>query len=440
MRFSRAAISTPAGLDRAVRWLRSFPVAPSPHTESVVAGPSMTAGSSSTTALARDTAEPASTTWSPRSFTMAFTGDFLLHNRVNAAAASNASDDGSRDYDYEPLLAALEPLLAEVDWAVCHMEVSLSSDNTRLSPFPVFRAPGDIARDARRIGYDFCTTASNHVLDHGPEGAAETLEVLDGAGLGHTGSARSAGEAFDGIWIDLGGVRVAHLSYSYGFNGFTIPGDMPWLTNLIEEERILSDASRARREGADYVVLSLHWGEQYVHAPNRQQRELGPQLLASPDVDLIIGHHAHVVQPIDRIDGEWLVYGLGNLLSAQADQARRDELLVEVEVSEQAAGTFSTDLRAVPLVVDGTTLVVHRSNPQTRPLDIDPTLDAQLDASWSRVVEVLGVLWLSCPLGPTRCDRPGRASGRESPPHLGRGDQPGAGSAMASSPSPSTPF
>lgn len=367
----------------------------------VAAGPSITAPGSSTTAPAWDGAEPPSTTWSRRSFTMAFTGDLLLHNRVNATAASNASEDGSRDYDYEPLLAALGPLLAEVDWAVCHMEVSLSSDNTRLSPFPVFRAPGDIARDARRIGYDSCTTASNHVLDHGPDGAAETLEVLDDAGLGHTGSARSAGEALDQIWIDLGGVRVAHLSYSYGFNGFMVPGDMPWLTNLIEEERILSDASRARREGAEYVVLSLHWGEQYDHAPNWQQRELGPRLLVSPDVDLIIGHHAHVVQPIDRIDGEWLVYGLGNLLSAQASLARRDELLVQVEVTEDASGTFSTGLRAVPLFLERTTLVLHRSNPEIRPLDLDPTLDAQLDASWSRVVEVLeaGTGWGDLTLG-----------------------------------------
>ncbi len=337
----------------------------------------------------------------PRTFSMAFTGDFLLHERVNDVAMNSVSDDPSRDYDYRPLLAALGPLLAEVDWAVCHMEVSLSADNTRLSPYPVFRAPGDIARDAREIGYDSCTTASNHVLDHGADGVAETLDVLDAAGLEHTGSARSAAESFQGIWVDLGGVLVAHLSYSYGFNGFAVPSDAPWLSNLIDEKRILSDASRARRLGADYVVLSLHWGEQYLHTPNRQQQELGPRLLGSADVDLIIGHHAHVVQPIERIAGEWLVYGLGNLLSAQGSEPRRDELLVQVTVTERADGTFSTDLRAFPLFVDRATLVVHRSNPDGRAPGNDPSLDAELDASWSRVVEVLkaGSGWTDLGLG-----------------------------------------
>ena len=109
-------------------------------------------------------------------------------------------------------------------------------------------------------------------LDHGADGVAETLGVLDDAGLGHTGSARDPEERFDGIWIEPDGVKVAHLSYSYGFNGFSVPSDMPWLANRIDEEQILDDADRARREGAGYVVLSLHWGEQYQHTPNRQQR------------------------------------------------------------------------------------------------------------------------------------------------------------------------
>lgn len=380
-------------------------------TVEVVAGPGTAASpppttsppttSPPTTVVAETPAVTSEPTRVPRSFTMAFTGDFLLHDRVNTTAASEAADDPSRDYDYRSLLAELGPLLAEADWAVCHMEVSLSADNTRLSPFPVFRAPGEIARDAREIGYDSCTTASNHVLDHGAGGVNETLEVLDGAGLGHTGSARSAAESFKGMWIDVGDVRVAHLSYSYGFNGFAVPQDTPWLSNLIDETRILSDVSRARRFGAEYVVLSLHWGEQYVHAPNWQQRDLGPRLLTSPDVDLIVGHHAHVVQPIDRIDGEWLVYGLGNLLSAQGSLPRRDELLVQVTVTEQPDGIFSTDLRAIPLFVDRATLAVHRSNPDARSPGVAPSLDAELDGSWARVLKVLeaGTGWTDLTLG-----------------------------------------
>ncbi len=346
----------------------------------------------------RTTGPPA--TVPPRSFTLAFTGDLLLHERVNALAAANAVDEPDRRYDYRPMMAALEPLVAGADWAVCHLEVNLSADNSRLRPYPRFRAPGDIAGDVRDIGYDSCSTASNHSLDHGPEGVTETLEVLDRAGLAHSGTARSEEEAADSIWIEVGDAAVAHLSYTYWFNGFTVPADTPWLSNQIDESRILADAADARGAGADYVVVSLHWGEQYDSEPNAQQRDLGPRLLASDDIDLIVGHHAHVVQPIERIDGEWLVYGLGNLLSAYREAARRDQLLVVATVTEDVDGRFATELRAVPLYLEGTTLTIHRTDPAAR-ADVSPELEAELDASWARVRAVLegGTGWNDLDVG-----------------------------------------
>ncbi|MEM9608351.1 MAG: CapA family protein [Actinomycetota bacterium] len=337
----------------------------------------------------------ATTTAEPRSLTLVFTGDLLLHNRVNRLAAQHASSDKDRDYDFRPLLEPVRHLIEGADSAICHLEVSLSADDTRLEPYPTFRSPGQIADDARDLGYDSCSVASNHVLDHGPAGVADTLAVLDRAGIRSTGAARSAEEAAEQIWIDAGPFRVAHLSYSYGFNGFSIPADMPWLTNVIDEEQILLDATRARAGGADFVVLSLHWGDQYRVEPNRQQREIGPRLLSSPDVDLIIGHHAHVVQPIDESDGEWLVHGLGNLVANAPQPDRRDELLVQVTIVEQPDGSLDSSLRAVPLHVDRETLTVHPSNPEARPPDIGPVLAAELDRSWARVRAVLerGSAW-----------------------------------------------
>ena len=243
--------------------------------------------------------------------------------------------------------------------------------------------------DVRDLGYDSCSVASNHILDQGVEGVAETLEVLDRAGLCCTGAARSAEEATNQVWIETGEVRIAHLAYSYGFNGFTLPTDAPWLANIIDETEILADASEARAGGADIVMLSLHWGEQYVNSPNWQQREIGPRLLASPDIDLIVGHHAHVVQPIEHLNGEWLIHGLGNLLANYGQPARRDELLVQITMTENPDGSFSSSVRAVPLYVDRETLTVHPTNPVTRPAVIDPTLAAELDASWARVRAVL---------------------------------------------------
>jgi len=347
----------------------------------------------------------------PRRFSATFTGDMLLHTRVNRLAKQwGSSSDATPsepfvisgdvdadgwsvpkplEYDYRPMLAPIQPWIEQADWAVCHMEVPLSADNTRLEPYPTFRSPGDIADSAKALGYDSCTTASNHTLDQGPNGAVETLEVLERAGLHFTGSARSPDEAADQIWLELGGIRVAHFSYTYGFNGFRLPSDSPWMSNLIDSERILADATDAREAGAEYVIVSLHWGNEYINRPSSYQTGLGPDLLASPDIDLIIGHHAHVVQPIDEQAGEWLVYGLGNLLSNMSQLPRRDELLVTVEVTETPDGSFQTELQVLPLFLDAATMTVMPSDPQLRPSDIDQGLANQLDQSWARVTSVL---------------------------------------------------
>ncbi len=368
----------------------------------VACGRTDTGGSSQPTAssIIAPAAEPAartpttlatttSSSIKARTVTLAFTGDLLLHNRVNELAAAHAANDPTRDYDYRPLLEPIVPFIENADWAICHLEVNLSADNTGLEPFPTFRSPGQIAADVSDIGYDSCSVASNHILDQGVEGVSETLEVLDAAGLGSSGAARNPSEAANQIWMEVGHVRIAHLAYSYGFNGFAVPNRAPWLANLIDESRIVADATRARAAGADIVILSLHWGEQYVTQANWQQRDIGPRLLASPDIDLIVGHHAHVVQPIERRDGEWLIYGLGNLLANATRQDRRDELLVQIEFTEQPDGTFSSTLRAIPLYVDYATLTVHPSNPQTRRPTTSPSLAAELDASWVRVQAVL---------------------------------------------------
>jgi hypothetical protein len=368
----RSAAAEPAAAEEAA-----------PETSSTTAAPTTTAPTTTTT-------EPTTTTTAaPRRFSMTFTGDVLIHSRVWELAAAHGRDSG-RAFDFRPMLEPTRPFVEEVDWAVCHLEVTLSADSTRLSSYPMFRAPGEVASDLADLGYDSCSTASNHSLDKGPSGLLETLDVLDGAGLRATGTARSAEDEWDRRWYEIEGVRVAHLSYSYGFNGFVPPADAPWMVRQIDEARILDDAARARAEGAEFVLLSLHWGDEYVHRPNRQQAELGPRLLASPDVDLIIGHHAHVVQPIDRIDGKWLVYGVGNLLHNMTQPVRRDQLHVTVEVGEADDGSFSVErLEVIPLYVDRATLQVLPAGPALRPEGLTADLTAELDQSWARTLAVL---------------------------------------------------
>jgi poly-gamma-glutamate capsule biosynthesis protein CapA/YwtB (metallophosphatase superfamily) len=118
--------------------------------------------------------------------------------------------------------------------------------------------------------------------------------------------------------VRAGPARVALLSYTYGFNGYPAPNGETWRSNPIDPARIERDALRARRRGADVVVVALHWGDEYTHEPNAQQAQLAPQLIRSPNIDLLVGHHAHVVQPFERVGREWVAYGLGNLVARHA--------------------------------------------------------------------------------------------------------------------------
>jgi hypothetical protein len=108
------------------------------------------------------------------------------------------------------------------------------------------------------------------------------------------------------------------LSYTYGLNGFRLPRGRPWLVNLLSPGRILADARAARRAGSQFTVVFLHWGQEYRSTPTPTQRTLARRLLADPSVDLIVGHHAHVVQPVQRVNGKWVAFGMANLLSAQS--------------------------------------------------------------------------------------------------------------------------
>jgi len=186
----------------------------------------------------------------PVSFTLAATGDLLLHEPVTRRAQALA---GGRGYDFRPLLAHVRPILSAADLAICHMETPLSRDDRRISYWPSFNAPHEIASAVRWAGYDTCTTASNHTLDRGGDGVRATLDALDAARLEHVGTARSPAER---SWrtYRVRGVRVAHLDYTYGLNGISLPQGMPWLVNLINPRRILADAHAARQAGAQFVL------------------------------------------------------------------------------------------------------------------------------------------------------------------------------------------
>ena len=244
-------------------------------------------------------------------------------------------------YDFDPLLAAMKPLVSSADLAICHMETPVAPNQAQITTYPVFGAPVGLVKAIRDTGYDGCSTASNHSLDKGKAGILATVAAFNSFGLGHTGTYVSAKDAMRIQMYDVKGVKVAHLSYAYGFNGIPIPADAPYSVHEIDVQRILSEAKRARAAGAQFVVLSLHWGNEYQPAPNAQQLAISPALTASPDIDLIVGHHVHVVQPIVSEHGKFVVFGMGNQLSNQHEDLQRDGLTVLVTVARKGNGRYA---------------------------------------------------------------------------------------------------
>ena len=263
--------------------------------------------------------------------TTAFTGDLLLNMPVNAAASSYGASSG-RAYDFRPMFEPVATILSTADLAICHLEVPLSPTSTGLSGYPTFLAPAELADAIAGAGYDGCSVASNHSYDRSRQGVLDTLSVLDSRQIGYAGMSASAADRAEPTIYVVDAVAVAHLSYTYSLNGLVLPPNEPWLVNLIDESVILADASAARGAGADVVIVSLHWGAEYRSMPTSTQDALGRALISSDDVDLVVGHHAHVVQPLEKVGSEYIAYGLGNFLSNQrSNPFTQDGVIISVE-------------------------------------------------------------------------------------------------------------
>jgi poly-gamma-glutamate synthesis protein (capsule biosynthesis protein) len=272
---------------------------------------------------------------------IALTGDVLIHDSVWASARRLAARTQARGaFDFRPMLSPIRPIIAGADLALCHLETPLAPAGGPYSSYPVFAAPPAIAAAIKWTGYDGCTTASNHSVDQGNAGIVRTLDDLDRIGLAHTGTSRSRAEAHSPVVFDVDGIHVGWLSYTYGTNGLPVDADKPWSVNLIDPQRILRDAHRARAQGADAVLVALHWGDEYHHEPSAFQIDLARRLSRSPDITLIYGHHAHVTQPIRKVHGTWVVFGLGNLLADQGTVAEgvRDGMIALVTLTQKGAG------------------------------------------------------------------------------------------------------
>ena len=282
-----------------------------------------------------------------RCVSIVVTGDVLLHPPLVDQARADSPD--GQGLDFGPMLAAEKPYVQAADLGICHLETPLAPPDGPFAGYPEFSVPPQVLPALVATGYDACSTASNHTLDQGTDGLNRTLDDLDAAGLTHDGSYRTAHDAATPTILATPHGKVGFISVAYGFNDG--PPDQPWQVNTLDTDAILAKAHAARVAGADLVIVAVHAGTEYDTEPNADQRDAAQTLLASSDIDLVYGHHAHVVQPLQKINGKWVIYGLGNNIAAQETpvEGTHRGLLVRVTFSQDSTGAWTTsDIAWVP--------------------------------------------------------------------------------------------
>lgn len=265
-------------------------------------------------------------------------GDIMMHDmQINAGYRSR------NKYDFFAFFARVKPLLDASDLVVGNLETPMAGKDAGYSGYPYFNAPEALAANLKDAGFDMLTTANNHALDQGRQGLKSTLNFLDQAGLLHTGTARSPEEQQKIMITETKGVKLAFLAYTYGTNGVALAKNYRYSVNYIDEDAIKKDIGRARELGAQLVIVSLHFGQEYETAPDAEQESLVRSLLAS-GADIILGHHSHVLQPVFWQKGvlpapsRFAAYSLGNFISAQEGLERNTSILLNLYIGIDDAG------------------------------------------------------------------------------------------------------
>jgi poly-gamma-glutamate capsule biosynthesis protein CapA/YwtB (metallophosphatase superfamily) len=306
--------------------------------------------------------EPATTTTTttePIDITVAFVGDVLPHESILEAAR----DPGTGSYDFASILAPVAPYLRGADYAVANLETRLAGPDKGYTGYPLMNSPTELAYALKTAGVDLAATANNHSLDQGWEGVVGTLDRLDGAGLAQVGTYRSSVERDTPLVVNIQGIKVGFLNYTDALNGLTPPKEQEeYAVNTLDPDVVAADAANARIYGADIVIAVLHYGDEYEREPSERQLEVSQEIL-SRGVDVIMGAHPHVVQPIAHVVqysswksiGKYAAYSLGNFLSNQRWRYSDSGLVAYVHMEKRGLRTVVTGVSYLPVYVQRST-------------------------------------------------------------------------------------
>jgi hypothetical protein len=259
---------------------------------------------------------------------LVFTGDIMGHDTQIASALAT----GDPGYDYKPCFEYLRPYLQEADLVIGNLEVTLAGEPYK--GYPAFSSPDELAGALKWAGFDILVNANNHALDRGQNGVIRTIEVLDKDGIVQTGTFAdpASRSTHYPLIVEKKGIRIALLNYTYGTNG--IMDRPPVVVNRIDTAQIRIDLQKAKTAQPDFILVTMHWGNEYQVMESHQQIEMA-DFLFDHGADAVIGSHPHVVQPIrGEAKGNLVAYSMGNLVSNQRDRNRDGGIAFEMVLSK----------------------------------------------------------------------------------------------------------
>ena len=265
-------------------------------------------------------------------------GDIMCHNSQYIDAYVSNSDT----YDFSYVFENIKEPISEADIAIGNLETTFAGKARGYSNYPQFNTPEQLATNLRDFGIDILTTANNHCMDTGYSGLESTLNYLDEAGIAHTGTNRSTEEQNTILVKEVNDIKIAFLSFTYGTNGIAIPSDKTYAVNLIDEDFIKQQLELAKTQNPDLICVSMHWGIEYETLQNATQENLA-NFLFQNGVDIILGSHPHVLQPMEKRsvvldDGTqkecFVIYSLGNFMSGQTQKGTRSSIILKLGIDK----------------------------------------------------------------------------------------------------------
>lgn len=264
------------------------------------------------------------------------TGDVMCHS-TNINGAYNKQ---TKTYDFAPVFENVAKHITKADIAIANLETTFAGEARGYTGYPTFNSPATLGTALKNIGIDVVSTANNHSLDKGYAGVESTLNELDQIGLSHVGTARSVDEQNTVLVKEVNGIKIAFVAFTYGTNGIPVPAGKEYCVNLIDEKTILYQIALAKQAEADIICASVHWGVEYAQKQSKDQENLANYLFNN-GVDIIIGNHAHVVEPMEKKtitlgDGTekevFVCYALGNFVSGQTIEHTQSTAILDMQI------------------------------------------------------------------------------------------------------------